>query len=85
MCAVALDRPMPPLVLSDEESQQLQGIAHSRSYLHSLVQLAQIFLACGASETKMAIAKHIGLKGMSVGKWRNCCMDLGLEGLHDEP
>jgi len=33
-------RPMPPLVLSDKEIQQLQGIANSRSYPHSLVHSA---------------------------------------------
>jgi hypothetical protein len=35
--SMALGRPMPPLVLSDEEVQQLQVIANSRSYPYSLV------------------------------------------------
>jgi len=52
---------MPPLVLSDDEVQQLQGIASSRSLPHSIVQRAQIVLACGAGETNTAIAKHMGL------------------------
>jgi len=60
-CSVALGRPMPPLVLSDDEVQQLQGIASSRSLPHSIVQRAQIVLACGAGETNTAIAKHMGL------------------------
>ncbi len=75
---------MPPLVLSDDEVQQLEGIASSRSLPHSIVQRAQIVLACGAGETNTAIAKRMGLSGMTVGKWRKRYRELGLEGLHDE-
>jgi putative transposase len=75
---------MPPLALSDYEVQQLQGIASSRSLPHSIVQRAQIVLACGAGETNTAIAKRMGLTCMTVGKWRKRYRELGLEGLHDE-
>jgi transposase-like protein len=75
---------MPPLLLSDDEVQQLQGIASSRSLPHSIVQRAQIVLACGAGETNTSIAKRMGLTGMTVGKWRKRYRELGLEGLHDE-
>ena len=75
---------MPPLVLSDAEVQQLQSIASSRSLPHSIVQRAQIVLACGAGETNTSIAKRMGLTGMTVGKWRKRYRKLGLEGLHDE-
>jgi putative transposase len=75
---------MPPLVLSDDEVQQLQGIASSRSLPHSIVQRAQIVLACGAGETNTSIAKRMGLTGMTVGKWRKRYRELGLEGMHDE-
>ena len=67
---MAVGRPMPPLVLSDDEVQQLQSIANSRSLPHSIVQRAQIVLACGAGETNTAIAKRMGLTGMTVGKWQ---------------
>jgi len=36
---------MPPLVLSDDEVQQLQALASSRPLPHSIVQRAQIVLA----------------------------------------
>ena len=81
---MAIGRPMPPLVLSEEEVQQLQALAHSRSLPHSIVQRAQIVLACGAGETNTAIARRMGLTGMTVGKWRKRYRALGLEGLHDE-
>ena len=83
-CSVALGRPMLPLVLSEGEIQQLQSIASSRSLPHSIVQRAQIILACGAGETNTSIAKRMGMTGMTVGKWRKRYRDLGLEGLHDE-
>ena len=75
---------MLPLVLSEGEIQQLQSIASSSSLPHSIVQRAQIVLACGAGETHTSIANRMGLTGMTVGKWRKRYRDLGLEGLHDE-
>jgi putative transposase len=77
-------RPMPPLVLSEDDVQQLQALANSRSLPHSIVQRAQIVLACGAGEANTAIAKRMGLTGMTVGKWRKRYLEQGLEGLHDE-
>jgi len=64
---MAVGRPMLTLVLSDAKVQQRQSIADSRSLPHSIVQSAQIVLACGAGETKTAIS--MGLTGMTVGKW----------------
>ena len=77
-------RPLPPLVLSNDEVQHLQAIAGSRSRPRSIVKRAQIVLASSAGETNTSIAKRMGLTGMTVGKWRNCYGELGLEGLHDE-
>ncbi|MFN7900655.1 MAG: helix-turn-helix domain-containing protein [Synechococcaceae cyanobacterium] len=75
---------MPPLVISKQELQQLQTLASSRTLPFSIVQRAQIVLACGAGESNTAIAKRMGLTGMTVGKWRRRYRELGLEGLHDE-
>jgi putative transposase len=75
---------MPPLVLSEDEIQQLQALAGSRSLLHSSVQCVQTVLACSAGETNTAIDKGMGMTGMTVGKWHNRYRELGLVGLHDE-
>ena len=48
---------MLPLILSDDEVQQFQSIANSWSLPHSIVQRAQIVLACRAGETNTVIAK----------------------------
>jgi putative transposase len=75
---------MPPLVLSENDVRELKSIANSRSMPHSLVQRAQIVLACGAGETNTTIAKRMGVTGMTVGKWRKRYRESGIEGLHDE-
>ncbi|MCT0226046.1 helix-turn-helix domain-containing protein [Synechococcus sp. CS-1328] len=41
------------------------------------MQRAQIVLACGSGETNTAIAKRMGLAGMTVGKWRKRDRELG--------
>ena len=71
-------RPMPPLALDEDEIRQLQALANSRSLPHSIVQRAQIVLACGSGETNTAIAKRIGLTGMTVVKWRKRDLEQGL-------
>ncbi|MCP9842061.1 transposase [Synechococcus sp. J7-Johnson] len=58
---------MPPLVLCDGEVQKLQGSASSHTLPHSIVQRAQIVLACGAKErgldgNRLVISDaHLGL------------------------
>ena len=64
---MAVGLPMTPLVLTENDVQQLQSIANSRSLPHSIVQRAQIVLACGPGETKTSIAKRMVLTGMTVG------------------
>ncbi len=49
---MALGRPILPLVLTEDEAQQHQALASSRSLPHSIVQRAQIVLASGAGETQ---------------------------------
>ena len=75
---------MQPLVLTEDEVQQQQALANSRSLPHSVVQCAQNVLACGSGETNTSIAKRMGLTGVTVGKWRKRYREPGLEGLHDE-
>jgi putative transposase len=75
---------MAHLELSADEACQLQSLAGSRTLPHSIVQRAQIVLACAAGETNTAVAKTFGVRGYTDGKWRQRYLDLGIEGLHDE-
>jgi transposase len=51
---------------------------------HSIVQRAQIVLACAAGDTNTVVAQRFGVRGSTVGKWRQRYLDLGIEGLHGE-
>ena len=51
---------------------------------HALMQRAHRVLACGSGETNTAIAKRMGVTGMTVGKWRKRYREFGILGLHDE-
>jgi putative transposase len=75
---------MAPLELSADEASQLQSLAGSRTLPHSIVQRAQIVLACAAGDTNTAVAKRFAVRGSTVGKWRQRYLDQGIEGLHDE-
>lgn len=81
---MALGRPLPPLVLNDEDSQKLKGIAKPQSLPHSLVQRAQIVLACTAGESNNSIDERMGLNCNTVGRWGNRYLEHGVQGLHDE-
>ncbi|CAM3628312.1 IS630 family transposase [Halomonas lysinitropha] len=77
-------RPPLPVVLSHDEHAHLLSLANSRALPHSLVQRAQIVLACADGEANSAIAERMRLNKDTVGKWRKRYLDFGIEGLHDE-
>lgn len=59
---MALGRPMPPLELSEDETQQPQTIPRPRSLPHSIVQKAQIVLAAATGISKVQLI--VGRKTM---------------------
>ena len=77
-------RPKKPIILSDEERQQLNAIASSRSLPHGLVRRARIVLLSAEGNTCHAIAEGVGVSRQTVGKWHNRYLQQGLSGLHDE-
>jgi len=76
-------RPRAPLELSEVERQQLNELARSRSYPFSIVQRAQIVLACETHDTDKAVAERFNVTSMTVGKWRRRFTEQGVDGLHD--
>jgi len=76
-------RPKKPVELSEEERTQLESLARSRSSPHSLVQRAQIVLACTEGATNTAVAEQLGVSKAMVGKWRQRFLEQGVTGLHD--
>ena len=77
-------RPQKPIVLSEEEHQQLRSITRSYSLPHGLVIRAQIILLSAAGYSNKEIAQRVGRSPQIVCKWRQRYLQQGLSGLHDE-
>ena len=72
------------LTLTDEQQNQLQGIAQSATLPYALVVRARIILASAEGLTNVAVAKRVGVTPHTVGKWRRRFREAGMQGLHDE-
>ena len=77
-------RQLPPVVLTDEQREQLTALSESTSMPYGLVQRARIVLACAQGLTNSAVAKRLGVSPSAVGKWRRRFLQRGVQGLHDE-
>ena len=77
-------RPKKPIILSDQEHEQLTSIVRSRSLPHGLVTRAQIVLMAAEGVTSNEVAKKVGLSAQSVCKWRQRYLQQRISGLHDE-
>ena len=77
-------RPLPPLILDDDQRAQLQGVARSTSLPHGLVLRARMILGSAEGLTNRAVAERVGASPQAVGKWRRRFLERGVPGLHDE-
>ena len=81
-------RKLASLTLTDEQQDQLEGIAHSATLPYALVQRARMILASTEGLTNAAVAKRVGATPHTVGKWRRPLgarfREAGIQGLHDE-
>ena len=77
-------RPLVPLTLTDEQQDQLNGIARSATLPYALVQRARMVLASAEGLANSAVARRFGVTPQTVGKWRRRFRAAGIEGLHDE-
>lgn len=76
-------RPKAKLELDTTEHQELTALARSRSYPFSIVQRAQIVLACAEGIANREVARRFGINADTVGKWRRRFIEQGIAGLHD--
>ena len=77
-------RPKRPVVLPEEDRQQLSAVANSRSLPHGLVVRARIVLYAAKGLSNAQIADKLGFSQQSVCLWRKRYLDHGIQGLHDE-
>jgi len=77
-------RPKSPIILSEQEYEQLKSMVSSRSLPFGLVIRAQIILMAAKGVTNGSIAEKLGFSMQSVCKWRQRYLHQGIAGLHDE-
>jgi transposase len=78
--------PIPvPVVLTDEERDQLQAWARRPKSAQALALRSRIVLACEGTSSNTQIAAELGVTRGMVTKWRNRFAVDRLDGLVDEP
>jgi len=78
-------RPKQPLILSEEERERLESMAHRARSHPLLARRARVVLACAEGLDNQAAAKKLRCSKGMVGKWRARFLKDRLEGLYDEP
>ena len=66
----AMGRPRSKLVLSDDERNELQRLARSRSGKAAVFRRARIILKCATGLTDIDVAAELDTTRETVGKWR---------------
>src|SRR3954465_5791400 len=78
-------RPKQPLVLSVEERERLESLAHRARSQSALARRGRVVLACSEGLDNKSVAKKLRCSLGMVGKWRSRFLKTRLEGLYDEP
>lgn len=81
---MSLGRPLPALILTAEEREELSGFASSRSLPHGLVARAKLVLLADEGLPNTEIATQLGWSKQTVSKWRQRFLKDRLQGLYDE-
>jgi len=71
------------IVLDDEQKEQLEAFANSRSLPHGLASRARIVLLAAEGMQNLEIVEKVGLNRNDVGKWRRRFSERGIGGLYD--
>jgi transposase len=82
---MTLGRPIPALVLTDDERVSLERFARRRKTSQALALRARIVLWCSRGETNLHVADRLDVSPHTVGKWRSRFVKKRLDGLLDEP
>jgi transposase len=80
-----LGRPIPELVISEEERRTLQSWARRPKSAQALALRAKIILACASGQTNTEVAGQFQVTKQMIGKWRARFVERRLDGLLDEP
>src|SRR5215831_12396854 len=78
-------RPKAALILTDDERQRLESLAHRSRSAPFLARRARIILACADGHDGKVVAKRLHVTQATVSKWRGRFVRDRLDGLYDEP
>jgi transposase len=78
-------RPKRPLVLTADEQERLQSLAHRARSQPVLARRARVILASAQGLANQVVAKQVRCSMGMVNKWRSRFLKKRLEGLYDEP
>ena len=78
-------RPKQPLILTEEEGDRLQSLAHRARSQAAVARRARVVLACAEGLDNQTVARKLRCSVGMVGKWRRRFLQARLEGLYDEP
>jgi transposase len=73
------------LIVTEEERERLESLAHRARSQALLARRARVVLACAEGQDNQAVAKRLRCSVGMVGKWRSRFLEKRLEGLYDEP
>jgi transposase len=78
-------RPKQPLILTEEERERLESLAHRARSQALLARRARVVLGCAEGLDNQAVARKLRCSLGMVGKWRARFLKGRLEALYDEP
>jgi transposase len=78
-------RPKAAVVLTADERQQLESLAHRARTAPHLARRARVVLACAEGRDNQSVAKRLRLSPTTVCKWRARFIQGRVEALYDEP
>src|ERR1051326_9240771 len=76
-------RPKADLIVTEEERERLQQWARRPKSSQALAQRSRIVLECAAGKNNQEVARELGVKPQTVGKWRGRFVAKRLDGLLD--
>jgi transposase len=82
---MAIGRPKATLVLTPEERQELDSLAHRSRSAAALARRARAVLACAEGHDKTTVARRLRMSPTTVCKWRARFVTDRVAGLFDEP
>lgn len=78
-------RPKVALILTTDERQQLESLAHRSRSAAALARRARIILGCSKGTDSKVVARRLDVTPATVCKWRARFVQQRLDGLYDEP